>query len=344
MKIKIATLILSMALPVLALGQTPAPSSLTLEKADEYFHNGQYKEATEIYLELYGDSGEALYEQRLDASKKCQSLFKKAEEAERWGDSREALDNYEEILALNPSDKAVAEKIDALKQKLGLAAPAAPAAPAVAPAPAPSASESTPKETLPANPPRPVAPVPPVTKGSIGGHQYVDLGLPSGLKWATCNMGASQPSDHGDYYSWGETAVKPRYEYAKARMNGTKVSDISGTSQYDAARAKWGGSWRLPTGKEIEELIANCTWTTTKEGGRTVLKGTGRNGNSIILPATGYREDGEHYRASDSGYCWSSSNWNYSDTAGALSYSVDGNPVLINFDYYFGMPIRPVTE
>lgn len=329
MKFKIATLILTIMLPALALAQTSDVTAL--QQADEYFRNGQYAEAGEIYLDLYGESGDEQYEKRLEACKKCQALLKKAAEAELWGDTGKALENYEEVLSLNATDPTVKGKIDALKQKLGQQ-----------------------PQTLPANPPRPVAPVPTASggsrptarpaAGSINGHQYVDLGLPSGLKWATCNMGASAPSEHGEFYAWGETAVKPRYEYTKAKMNGTSLKNISGQRQYDAARAKWGGTWRLPTGEEIKELIECCTWTTEKSGGKTALKGTAPNGNVIILPATGYWEDGDYNHSSDSGFFWSGTNWNYSDTAGALTFNLDGKPIYLNFDFYFGMPVRPVSE
>ena len=114
------------------------------------------------------------------------------------------------------------------------------------------------------------------------GYGYVDLGLPSGLKWATCNMGASGSSDYGDYFAWGKTSPKSTdvSDYHKV------WGDISGNPSLDAAAAKWGGGWRMPTKAEFQELQDNCTWTWTTHGGHHGYKVTGPNGNSIFLPSS----------------------------------------------------------
>ena len=151
--------------------------------------------------------------------------------------------------------------------------------------------------------------------GSHNGHKYVDLGLPSGLKWATCNVGANKPEEYGDYFAWGE--IKPKqeyeegtYEHIKRGFLGIKkyvsLGDISGKPQYDAARFNWGGSWRLPTKKELEELEENCTWTWTTQGGNKGYKVTGPNGNSIFLPAAGCRIGSLLAFEGSSGRYWSS--------------------------------------
>ena len=93
------------------------------------------------------------------------------------------------------------------------------------------------------------------TNGQINGHDFVDLGLPSGLKWATCNVGASSPSEYGNYYAWGEVEPKESYTQENCLTWGQEIGDISGNPQYDAARANWGGTWRMPTKSEFEELI-----------------------------------------------------------------------------------------
>ncbi len=126
--------------------------------------------------------------------------------------------------------------------------------------------------------------------GYISGHGYVDLGLPSGVKWATCNVGASSPSDYGNYYAWGE--IRPKAEYTEENwvFYGRREEDIpniGGNPQYDAARANWGGTWRLPTWAECEELVSECTWTAASLGEHNGCKITGKNGNSIFLPASG---------------------------------------------------------
>ena len=125
--------------------------------------------------------------------------------------------------------------------------------------------------------------------GSINGYKYINLGLPSGLKWATCNVGASSPEDYGDYYAWGETETKSTYTSENCSTYGVQMNDISGNAQYDVSRKKWGGSWRMPTKAEIKELIENCNWTWTTQGGKKGYIVIGPNGNSIFLPAAGYR-------------------------------------------------------
>ena len=123
---------------------------------------------------------------------------------------------------------------------------------------------------------------------SIAGHDYVDLGLPSGTKWATCNVGATAPHEYGNYYAWGETTTKSTYSSENSRTHGVSMNDISGNPTYDAARANWGGTWRMPTEAEMEELKDNCTWTWTTQNGVNGCTITGPNGNSLFLPAAGY--------------------------------------------------------
>ncbi|MBO4315766.1 MAG: hypothetical protein J5867_07385 [Prevotella sp.] len=123
----------------------------------------------------------------------------------------------------------------------------------------------------------------------------IDLGLPSGTKWASCNVGATKPQEWGGYYAWGETEVKLIYteNTYKYYQNGKFVSlgsDISGT-EYDVAHVKWGGKWVMPTLDDIKELLNNCTSEWTTFNGMTGRKFTGPNGNSIFLPATGARYD-----------------------------------------------------
>ena len=142
------------------------------------------------------------------------------------------------------------------------------------------------------------------TNGQINGYDYVDLGLPSGLKWATCNVGASSPSEYGNYYAWGEVEPKESYTQQNCLTWGQEIGDISGNPQYDAARANWGGTWRMPTKIEFDELINNCTWTWTNEGGNNGWRVTGPNGNSIFFPAAGYRYGTSLYNAGSYGYCW----------------------------------------
>ena len=124
-------------------------------------------------------------------------------------------------------------------------------------------------------------------KRFINGHKFIDLGLPSGLKWATCNVGASSPEECGDYYAWGEVETKSSYTECDSVTSHKKMSDISGNRTYDVARKKWGSSWRLPTYDEFDELVSFCKWKEDTQGGMKGYKGIGPNGNSIFLPAAG---------------------------------------------------------
>lgn len=121
---------------------------------------------------------------------------------------------------------------------------------------------------------------------SINGHEYVDLGL--SVKWATCNVGASQPHELGYYFAWGE--IRPKDFYGSENSETYEVNvgeDISGNPNHDAVTSNWGGSWRMPTKWEALELVNRCTWEKGNLNGRNGIKVTGPNGNSIFLPAAG---------------------------------------------------------
>ena len=150
---------------------------------------------------------------------------------------------------------------------------------------------------------------PEVVGNTINGHEYVDLGLPSGLKWATCNIGATNPEDFGNYYAWGETSTKNEYLENNCSTVGVDLSEISGDAQYDAARAKWGSTWRLPTAEEFEELTNMCTWTWVTQNNVNGMKVTGQNGKSIFIPATGYRSGSSLNYVGEYGYFWSSTTY-----------------------------------
>lgn len=180
------------------------------------------------------------------------------------------------------------------------------------------------------------------TTGKINGHEWVDLGL--SVKWATCNVGASSPSEYGNYYAWGETRPKSEYTEDNCFMYGVNMGDISGDVRYDAARANWGGSWRLPTKAEMEELIEKCSWTLASLDGQIGYKVTGPNGSSIFLHAAGLCDDSVLYFAGMFGNYWSSTN-SESDVKNAYCFDFDGarhECVLASRDT--GMSIRPVSD
>ncbi len=133
---------------------------------------------------------------------------------------------------------------------------------------------------------------------------YVDLGLPSGLLWATCNVGANAPEEYGDYFAWGET--QPKDTYSEENYTYSENPAIL-PSNHDAATANWGPDWRMPTKEEWEELYSNTTVTRTQQNGVVGCLFTSANGNSLFLPAAGSLDDSGLYAAGSNGYYWSSS-------------------------------------
>ena len=176
---------------------------------------------------------------------------------------------------------------------------------------------------------------------NYNGHEYVDLGL--SVKWATCNVGANSPEEYGDYFAWGETETKSEYTQANSLTYGKSLNDISGNPQYDAATANWGGTWRMPTYDELNELLTNCTWTWTTQNGVKGYNVEGPNGNSIFLPAAGCRDGSLLLSAGSFGPYWSSTPSEYDDDAyGLYSSSVDHS---MGYDCRNrGRSVRPVID
>ncbi|MBQ3595781.1 MAG: DUF1566 domain-containing protein [Bacteroidales bacterium] len=182
--------------------------------------------------------------------------------------------------------------------------------------------------------------------GEIAGHYYVDLGLPSGVKWATCNVGASSPEDYGDYFAWGETSPKAEYSWENSVTNGEQMSDISGDAQYDAATANWGGSWRMPTKEQMEELVEHCEWEWTQVNGVNGAKVIGPNGSCIFLPAAGFRDGSSLFHDGYDGFYWSSTPYDYYydlNYAYNLYFITGDEDVNLSYRYY-GLTVRPITE
>lgn len=179
-------------------------------------------------------------------------------------------------------------------------------------------------------------------RGTINGHEWVDLGL--SVKWATCNVGANAPHEYGNYYAWGETSTKSEYNTDNSRTYGKNMSDISGNAAYDAARANWGGSWRMPTEAEMEELMNRCTWKWTTLSGVNVYSVTGPNGNIIFLPAAGYCYGSSRYNVGEGGYYWSSTPYESNTYYAYNLYFRRGSHLVIWSDRNNGRTVRPVSE
>lgn len=193
--------------------------------------------------------------------------------------------------------------------------------------------------------------------GYINGHGYVDLGLPSGLKWATCNVGASTPSDYGNYYAWGETQHKSLYSETNSFTTGKNVFELQAENiidssgnlsiSFDVARANWNGAWRMPTKEEFEELLNKCTWKWINKNGHYGYNVMGPNGKSIFIPAAGDKiEDSLNLWGGTQLEYWSSSPEDSKDSSVILSrISVSGGTgvYIHNSARWFGLPIRPVA-
>ena len=183
----------------------------------------------------------------------------------------------------------------------------------------------------------------------------IDLGLPSGTKWACCNVDTDYPENqspwnYGGYYAWGETETMSTYNWSTyIHCDGSSStchdlgSDIAGTD-YDVAHVKWGGSWVMPSKEQQDELRNNCTSTWTTQKGVSGRLFTGTNGGSIFLPAAGYRDgSGLGYAGSD-GYFWSSTQYP-SDTSDAyILYFNSGNTLTSHSDRRYGQSVRPVSR
>lgn len=183
------------------------------------------------------------------------------------------------------------------------------------------------------------------SKRLINGHETIDLGLPSGLLWATCNMGASSPEEYGGYYAWGETYEKEGYTADGCSTYGVELGDISGNPEYDVARALWGSEWRVPTFNDLQELLDNCTWTQTVRNGVNGYLVTGRNGNSIFLPASGYRNGTSLAGGGSGGNYWSSEPHPNGDASVACCLYLNGSERSLDMGLrYLGLSIRPVIS
>ncbi|MBQ0157336.1 MAG: hypothetical protein KBT22_12320 [Bacteroidales bacterium] len=203
--------------------------------------------------------------------------------------------------------------------------------------------------------------------GQVDGHTYVDLGLPSGIKWATCNVGATTEFEFGDYFSWGETSSKEKYDITTYKWvdedehkshTFTKYNSDEGYGivdnkttldpEDDAATANWGEKWRTPTAEEMEELLRNCEWNVATTFGGTEVAGlvcvSKINNNVIFFPAGGERPDfGQSFPG---GHYWTSTlgdNFNSPRNSKYWCFGVNHFDIT-EFDRCIGKNVRAVTK
>lgn len=168
-------------------------------------------------------------------------------------------------------------------------------------------------------------------------YESVDLGLPSGTKWATMNVGATSETDYGNYYMYG--MGDKTYDSTDTPYAGTENPlDLS----KDTARQVMGGEWHMPTEAQIEELVANTTYQWVTDYNDSGVNGglfTAQNGNSVFFPAGGHWYDNNQYVVDSHGYYWSSSPNNNN----AYFFEIhDGANNIFNMQYKFGFSVRGV--
>lgn len=199
--------------------------------------------------------------------------------------------------------------------------------------------------------------------GSLNGHDYIDLGLPSGLMWATCNVGADTPEGFGAYYAWGELQPKEVYDWKSYRYGNDnneryELTKYCSNSDYgfhgftdsltvlepadDVAQAEWGSSWRMPTREDWEELFQNTTYIITAQNGVEGCLFTATNGNSLFLPAAGYWW-GSDFNSAGIGVYWSSTiNTEFPYRSWGYHINPDSSHVCGSSDRNRGQSVRAV--
>lgn len=199
--------------------------------------------------------------------------------------------------------------------------------------------------------------------GTYNGHGYVDLGLPSGTLWAICNVGANAPEEYGDYFAWGETSTKTKYNWSTYQLcdGKQKLIKYCNKSHYgyngftdtltvlqpmdDAATANWGNGWCIPTADQWKELRDNTITAWTTQNGVEGRLLTALNRNTLFLPATGCRLGGWLHYAGSYGNYWSGSlNTDHPISTWSFYFYSDGYSVCDSCDRFYGFSVRPVRS
>lgn len=204
-----------------------------------------------------------------------------------------------------------------------------------------------------------------VISDDITEHEYVDLGLPSGTLWATCNIGASVPEECGDYFAWGETTPKVYYGWSTYKWFATGASQ-TGFMKYccdssagyfdfadgktelnpadDAATMNWGPNWQMPSDDQLNELDESCSWQWTQRNGVNGYLVTGPNGKTMFLPLTGFYVGSSRVRAGFDGEYWSRTLFTeyYSSSRACYLTFYDEDWYWFATSRFYGLPVRPV--
>lgn len=189
--------------------------------------------------------------------------------------------------------------------------------------------------------------------------EFIDIGLPSGTKWASCNLGANNPTGSGDYYAWGDTTIKEVYtgrtcETYDMDIYSLKMNDFVNTQNvltedHDAAACNLGDNWRIPSGEQAQELIDYCsqTWEINYKGsgvnGRLGISKI--NGAEIFLPASGYKHNSNvNMEGSNGGYWTGAPNLSVLNRAWSIAFDAGVINVFNHALRYYGYSIRPVLR
>ncbi len=204
--------------------------------------------------------------------------------------------------------------------------------------------------------------------GTINGHAYVDLGLPSGTLWATCNVGATIPEEYGNYFAWGETSPKTNYDWSTYKYCHYVDYIVHKLTKYcnkytagyegftddlvvlqpddDAAKVNWGDGWYIPTREQWDELYQNTNSTWTKRNDVNGVLFVASNGKSVFMPASGYYRGENNSSVGIFGYYWSGSLFIDNSRSGYCFTSqqyADFGTSNCNYRCY-GLPVRPVRS
>lgn len=174
----------------------------------------------------------------------------------------------------------------------------------------------------------------------------IDLGLPSGVKWACCNVGATNPGEYGNHYAWGETDAKEFYSPDTYTVDVPNLGNSIKGTNYDVAYVKWGMAWCIPSLADCQELVEHCTWIWEQydNEGNYGIRVKGKNGNSIFLPAGGFPNTGGWNRVGSYGTYWTSTHASGSQSQYFRFDSSCFETTSWDGEQYVGQLVRPVNN